>query len=794
MHARDIKITGIVQGVGMRPTIMRHAIAANIKGWVLNSVGGVHIHALGSTDALDDFEARLKSGFPPQARIEHYESYSSKIEDEDKAAKDFYIKESDAHEKAPAFVSPDIATCKNCCEDFFDPENRRYHYPFTNCTDCGPRYTVIHHLPYDRAQTSMSKFKMCPECQAEYDSYLSRRHHAQPNACFMCGPQVEWIEDTEHLSVSASELADRRRESDAILERCADALIEGKVIAIKGLGGYHLACDATNSKAVQALRERKKRSNKALAVMMPNLEMVKDYASVNNLEEEVLSGTIRPIVLLKLLGIDQEVPQAGNPKRALASEVYGELVELGVMLPYTPLHHLLLDLVKRPLVMTSANISEEPLVKDEDEAFEKLSHIADAYLIHDRPILQRIDDSVVRVLDGKLTMIRRARGYAPGPFEIPEHLQKDALILGVGPEQKSTFTLSRHNTSFVSEHIGDLENLATLQTFEERIEAYERLLNYSPDIITQDMHPEYLSSKYALERGKKENLQRTLIQHHSAHIASVLAEHACKEKVLGVALDGTGLGDDNTLWGGEIFVGDYKKLERLCHLRHLKLPSGSAAIKEPWRIAAFVLHDTDFQNHPAAKRYLENLPQETYKLLCGMVKANINTPSSCSAGRLFDAVSALLGLCPQTTYEGEAAIVLEAFAHKLPRASRQQIDTDKSFEVYSLELKGEELDYRPLIRAVLDDMEAGTDVKAIAYKIHKGISSSFNRYLIKFSKDYTIKTIALSGGCFMNRLLLEEMSAGLTEAGLTVLTNRALPANDGGISYGQICFALAQLP
>ncbi|MDO5044019.1 MAG: carbamoyltransferase HypF [Coriobacteriia bacterium] len=792
MIARDIYITGIVQGVGMRPSIMRVALKHDIAGWVLNSLGGVHIHALAAPSVLDDFEQELQENFPVQARIESYTSIAGLIEAEDKLD-EFFIKSSDAQEESPSFVSPDIATCNACEQELFDPKNRRYHYPFINCTDCGPRYSVIDSLPYDRANTSMASFEMCDECQAEYDSYHSRRHHAQPNACFICGPQISLRIKDVCLDVQGQSLEERRQSSDELIEQAAQLICQGNILAIKGLGGYHLACDATNEQAVAELRTRKHRFGKALAVMMPNLSTAQSVCDIQAKEAELLSASIRPIVLCRIKDLDSGAKKAGKAS-LIAPNVYQDLVELGIMLPYTPLHHLLLASVKRPLVMTSANLSEEPLVKDDDEALRELAHLADAFLMHNRPILQRIDDSVVRVLGDTVQLIRRARGYAPAPLKLPKYLDKNAQILAAGPEQKHSFALSRHNIAFVSEHIGDMENRKTLDAFSERLEGYERILRYKPTHIAVDSHPEYISTKYARELAAQDKLPLIEVQHHRAHIASVLAEHAVSDTCFGIALDGTGLGDDQKLWGGEIFVGDYKDLKRVGHLSYLKLAGGQAAIKNPWRIALGALKDFDLLAHPGAAQFMASLDAQESSLVQRMIDKGINTAYASSAGRLLDSLSALIGLCPQARYEGEAAIVLEACAHRLDHKTQSLELKARSYLPYTLSLSEEgELNSYPMFKACLDDLARNVRPQLISWRIHHALIHSFIEALKPLSKRYNTTIVALSGGCFMNRILAEGFKDELTKRGYTVLSNQNLPPNDGCISYGQLAYALTRI-
>lgn len=805
LAARTIKLTGIVQGVGMRPTVYRHADAAGIGGWVLNGVGGVTIHAVGTPEQLDDFEKRLQEGYPVQARVETYESWPAEVEPDDKVGA-FGITKSDGGDGSAVFVSPDVATCPNCVRELFDPHNRRYRYPFINCTDCGPRFTVIADLPYDRPKTSMAAFPMCPECDFEYHDPKDRRFDAQPDACFMCGPQLEWVgDDDTHLTVTAACLDERRSQSDAIFSQTVAALEAGKIVAIKGLGGFHLACDAANEQAVQTLRARKHRSGKAFAIMAPTLESVQAFAHVNDQEAALLTGTVRPIVLLR------RANDANGALPGIAPSVAGALPEIGVMLPYTPLHHILLHDFGRPLVMTSGNISDESIVKDNDDARERLTAIADCLLLHNRDILARYDDSVVRVIDGTMRMVRRARGMAPDPVKIPPSLRgtQDApapCVLACGPEQKHTFTITRNDSAFVSQHLGDLEDARTSAAFHEALATYQHIFRLTPAHLAADLHPEYLSTKFARAHAEKIGAPLDFVQHHHAHIVAVTGEYDVPQRVVGLALDGTGLGDDGTLWGGEVLTCDWRTYTRAAHLSYLKLPGGKSAIKNPDRIAYAYLYERGLLDHPGARALVarfvkqgeaDKTGQADGALLQKMVDKGLNTPVSSSLGRLFDMLAALTGVCTTATYEGEPAILLEACAHAL---SAEQVAHEeargewKRLALAATEHDGmRELEIHGLIGEVLDGLARSEEVARLAWRIHRALAQGFADEALYQAKREGLTTVALGGGCFMNRLLLEQVTRALEDAGLTVLVSQKLPQNDGCISYGQAIATLARI-
>lgn len=681
MRHVHIHVTGIVQGVGMRPFVYREAMAHGICGWVLNAGDGVHVEAHACAEALEDFVVALSEHAPAAARVERIDVADLEPGTWDAADEQgFRIVASQDQTAHTTLISPDIATCDDCLRELFDPADRRYHYPFINCTNCGPRFTIIRSLPYDRAATSMDRFPMCPECAAEYGDPLDRRFHAQPDACFDCGPHITWREATGGMELKSPEatpaVGDTREASDAIIERCVELLDAGGIVAIKGLGGFHLACDAANEQAVVELRRRKRRSNKPLAVMVRNLTDAEHLCHVDDAERDLLAGSIRPIVLLRRRAVGMG---DSFDALALAPSVAHDLPELGVMLPYTPLQHLLLAAAEthgmHALVMTSGNLSEEPIETDDDLAWEHLvaAGIADALLGNDRAILSRYDDSVVRVVDDAVMPVRRARGYAPQPLPLPALDAVVPCVLACGPQQKATIALTREDTNgeavcFVSQHIGDVENGATFDAWNAAHTRLEDLFDLALAALACDLHPSYLSSQWAREQAQEQGLPLVEVQHHHAHIASVMAEAiaagqlASDARVLGIAFDGTGAGTDGTIWGGEFLLAGLADFERAAHLRTWALPGGAASVRDARRNAFALLGELGLLEHPGAAGLLGGLDEQTRSITTTMIKRNINSPRTSSMGRLFDAAAAILGICGTATYEGEPAIELEAAA------------------------------------------------------------------------------------------------------------------------------------
>lgn len=816
MRHVHIHVTGIVQGVGMRPFVYREAMAHGICGWVLNAGDGVHIEAHARAEAVDGFVAALSEHAPAAARVERVDIADLKPSGWSAADEQgFRIVASQDQTAHTTLVSPDIATCDDCLRELFDPADRRYHYPFINCTNCGPRFTIIRSLPYDRAATSMNCFPMCPECAAEYADPLDRRFHAQPDACFDCGPHITWREASvggEPGEAAALPAVGTTREaSDAIIERCIELLAGGGIVAIKGLGGFHLACDASNEQAVAELRRRKRRSNKPLAVMVRDLADVERLCHVNDVERGLLAGSIRPIVLLRRRAVCES---GGSPDAlALAPSVAHDLPELGVMLPYTPLQHLLLAAAEargvHALVMTSGNLSEEPIETDDDLAWERLvaAGIADALLGNDRAILSRYDDSVVRVVNGAIMPVRRARGYAPQPLPLPALDGAPSCVLACGPQQKATIALTREGTNgeatcFVSQHIGDVENGGTFDAWNAARTRLEDLFDLAPAALACDLHPSYLSDQWAREQARKCNLPLVEVQHHHAHIASVMAEAIAAgqlttdTRVLGIAFDGTGAGTDGTIWGGEFLVASLDGFERTAHLLTWALPGGAASVRDARRNAFALLSELGLLEHPGAAQLLDSLDEQTRSVTATMIERGINSPRTSSMGRLFDAAAAILGICDKATYEGEPAIELEAAAWRA-FSSESACPTGNmvSFSVTESSRPDDchVLNSRPLFEALLEGIRTGVPAGKLALDFHVTIARSSARIAREICAREGLDTVALSGGVFMNRLLLQLLTRELKDAGLAVLVPHAVPANDGCIAYGQAAIARARL-
>ena len=817
MRRVHIHVTGIVQGVGMRPFVYREAMAHGICGWVLNAGDGVHIEAHALSESLDEFIAALSEHAPAASRVEHVEVVDLAPGNWDAANEQgFRIVASQDQTAHTTLISPDIATCDDCLRELFDPADRRFHYPFINCTNCGPRFTIIRSLPYDRAATSMDRFPMCPTCASEYADPLDRRFHAQPDACFDCGPHITWREadrGVEPTAVDATPAVGSTREaSDAIIERCVELLAGGGIVAIKGLGGFHLACDATNEQAVCELRRRKRRSNKPLAVMVCGLADAERLCHIDGIERNLLAGSVRPIVLLRRRAAGNDAHSSPNALE-LAPSVAHDLPELGVMLPYTPLQHLLLAAAAAhgmsALVMTSGNLSEEPIETDDALAWEHLvaAGIADALLGNDRAILSRYDDSVVRVVDGVVMPVRRARGYAPQPLSLPALDNATPCVLACGPQQKATIALTREDTDghaacFVSQHIGDVENGATFDAWSAARTRLENLFDLAPAALACDIHPSYLSSQWAREQAREHNLPLIEVQHHHAHIASVMAEAiaagrlAPDARVLGIAFDGTGAGTDGTIWGGEFLVAHLADFERVAHLRTWALPGGAASVHDARRNAFALLSELDLLEHPGAVGLLNSLDEQTRSITATMIERGINSPRTSSMGRLFDAAAAILGICGQATYEGEPAIELEAAAWraldgKIARFPDDNVGYSTSGPSW---LDGPDvLDQKALFEALLEGIEAGAPADRLALDFHVAVARSSARIATEICAREGIGTVALSGGVFMNRLLLQLLTRELKSAGLAVLVPHTVPVNDGCIAYGQAAVASARL-
>ena len=751
--ARRIEVTGVVQGVGYRPFVHRLATRHGLSGWVRNVAGTVEIHVEGDASHVAEFETALRDEAPPVSRIEALCVAATPP----LGTEGFHITESaDAGGHRP--VPADVALCARCEDELQDPRGPRYRHPFITCTDCGPRYTVIDELPYDRERTSMAAFPMCASCRIEYEGPLDRRYHAETIACNACGPRV-WLSSTDGITI---------REGDAAIRDAARLIVSGRIVAIRGVGGFHLACDATSNAAVRRLRRRKHRDAKPLAVMVATLANVREVAQVSRDESRLLSGPEHPIVLL--------------PRRAgsgLASSVAPGLDWIGVMLPYTPLHHLLLEAARRPLVMTSGNLSDEPIAIGNEEALERLADIADALLLHDREVLSRVDDSVVRFVNDAPFIIRRSRGYAPLPLRIPVASPK--ALVAVGPHLKNTFTLVRGDTAYVSPHIGDLENVESLIHFRATLERYRTLFRIDPRVVVRDLHPGYLSTRIAAELGLERQIA---VQHHHAHVAAVMAEHGVTERVIGVALDGTGYGDDGQVWGAEVLVADLSGYERKAHLAYAPLPGGDAAAREPWRVAAGYL-SLDPSAAPAFALAFEGVSDEQRAIAERQIERRLNAPLASSMGRLFDAASAILGLRRRTSYEGQGAMELESLAGS------------RAAEPIELPVRDQTgilaIDPLPMLVALGLERQRGKDVHELAAQFHESVITAVVDAVVRVAEAEEVRIVALGGGSFQNARLFARVRQRLAEYRLRVLVPRQLGPNDGAISYGQAAIASALL-
>jgi hydrogenase maturation protein HypF len=758
---REISVRGIVQGVGFRPFIYALARRHGLVGLVRNDAEGVHIEVEGPPEELELFLRDMREEAPPLAVVEDVAWRPLAVRKE----QGFRIEESREGVRRRALISPDVATCEECRAELFDPADRRYRYPFTNCTNCGPRFTITRSVPYDRAMTTMAHFEMCPECLNEYDDPSDRRFHAQPNACPVCGPRMQLLDRFGH------EL--HGKPDDPIL-RAARMLRGRAIVAIKGLGGYHLACDPFDERAVRTLRGRKVRQDKPFALMARDLEQVRELCRVKPEEEELLASPARPIVLLERRE-GCEVAEGVAPRQTT----------LGIMLAYTPLHHLLLHDAGIPLVMTSGNNSDEPIAYRDEEAFEQLGEIADYFLVHNRPIHMRCDDSVIRVVDRKMYQIRRSRGYAPAPLRVAESF--DGHTLACGGELKNTFCVAKERYVFLSHHIGDLENYETLSSFREGVEHYCRLFDVQPELVAYDLHPEYLSTKYAREL-EEAGLPAVGVQHHHAHIASCLAdnERPGEERVIGVALDGTGYGTDGAVWGGEFLEGSIREgFVRRAHLEYAPLPGGAAAIREPWRMALAQLialyGEEETSKLPLA--VVRGSGERDVRLIARLVEHRLNTPPTSSAGRLFDAVAALAGVpgTRRATYEGQAAVELELAAEGPTRRGYP----------FRLRPEGEGwvVETREIMGGVVEDLLAGREIGEISSRFHRTVAEMVVAGCEEIREAGGASAVALSGGTFQNLLLMEQVLELLAGKGFTVYRHRRVPANDGGLSLGQAVLA-----
>jgi hydrogenase maturation protein HypF len=755
-----MRLRGAVQGVGFRPFVYRLAADVGVTGWVLNGPDGVTLEVEGDGDSVDSFAARLSAELPAPGAI--HECESERLEPAGYAA--FEIRRSDRAGAPSAVVLPDLATCDACLAEVLDSTDRRHGYPFTNCTHCGPRFSIVRELPYDRPNTTMAGFAMCARCRAEYEFPLDRRFHAQPNACPVCGPRLALWDATGAILLDG--------DSDEIIAAAADALRAGCIVAVKGLGGFHLTCDAGSAGAVSLLRARKRRPAKPLAVMARDLEMARTLCAVGEEAEALLASPEAPIVLMKR--------RADAP---VCAGVAPGQPNLGVMLPATPLHHLLCRAAGIPLVATSGNLSEEPICTDEHEAVERLGGIADLFLVHDRPIERHVDDSVAWVLRGEPRLLRRARGYAPLPIRVAREMP---TVLAVGAQLKNTVALGMWRQVFVSQHVGDLETAESRAAFERVIADFLRLYRARPAAVAHDLHPDYPSTRWALEaEGALAGIPRIAVQHHHAHLASVLADNGVEGTALGMIWDGTGYGPDGVIWGGEFLAGDAHGYRRAAHLLPFTLPGGDAAVREPRRTALALLHAT-FGEVAFDLRGLAPVAafdEKEMRILRQMMATGFRTPRTTSMGRLFDGVGSLLGLCHRAGYEGEAAIMLEAAADVHEQG------------VYELPLSGDAatgadaLDWRPMLRRIVTEQMDGASVATISARFHNTLAAA----AVEVAKHVGEPRVALSGGCFQNRLLATRTADALERAGFRVLLHRQVPPNDGGISLGQAMIAAASL-
>jgi hydrogenase maturation protein HypF len=754
----EILVQGIVQGVGFRPFVFKLASRYDISGTVTNTSEGVVIQARGPDDSLFAFIDAIDLEAPPLAQIItlDYAPLDSVLK-----AESFTIIPSRAVDTSQAIIPPDISLCEDCKKEISSRSDRRFRYPFTNCTNCGPRFSIVETIPYDRPKTSMKHFQMCALCLTEYEDPADRRFHAQPNACSACGPRISWHDGTGKVVAV-----------EDILAAAIAALLDDKIIALKGLGGFHLSVNGLSEPGVETLRNRKNRPDKPLAIMVRDIASARRFCHVSEQEADTLRSPAHPIVLL--------LPRGDS---GLARNLAPDMGDIGVMLPYTPLHHLLFEEVGCPaaLVMTSGNSSGEPICTSTEDGFSKLSEIADHFLLHDRDIVTRVDDSVVKTMAGSPRLLRRSRGYVPSPLLVPYDLPE---VIGCGGGLKSTFSLSRGKMIFPSQHIGDLFNLSSYDFYLESIANLKRLLEIEPIAVCCDMHPDYLSSHYAGEL----DLPRYEIQHHHAHAVSVMAEHGLTGPVLGIILDGTGYGPDNTIWGGEILLAEHTRFTRLASLEPLALPGGDAAAEEPWRMGLSLLHRVS-GGGPTQAKLLERVAPGHRSVVLQMLESNFNTPLTSSCGRLFDGIAALLGLSVVSTFEGQAAMQLEACARQaLPSNWKDSLIAALDYQnAYLHREKAQrwEIISSEFVKDVVYDISAGNNQPAIALQFHSWLISCISRLVEKLSGTTGITDIVLSGGCMQNEILLDGLIFLLSELGLTVYTGAQVPVNDGGISIGQ---------
>lgn len=758
IQGASIHINGIVQGVGFRPFVYALAKRFGLTGWVRNTSAGVDIGLDGARELLEDFVYALKTETPPLARIDDLQV----VWGNKNGFTSFEIVHSEAISGAFQPISPDVCICPDCLRELFDPSDRRYRYPFINCTNCGPRFTIIKDIPYDRPLTTMASFAMCPDCAAEYADPLDRRFHAQPVACPVCGPKI-WLELSRGKTIIS--------EGDTALKQVRQLLTEGKIVAVKGLGGFHLACDATNAGAVIELRRRKLRVDKPFALMLYDIQTVQKHCFLDASERSLLASSTRPVVLLRR-----------KPESPIVPDIAPRQDTLGVMLPYTPLHFLLLEKAvdfPEALVMTSGNLSEEPIATDNDEARHRLADLADAFLLHDRDIYTRCDDSVVRSFGKNVYPFRRSRGYAPFPVHLPKEVPP---ILATGGELKNTFCMTHGNYAFLSHHIGDMENHETLRSFEQGVEHFERLFRVKPEALAYDLHPNYMTTHYALARAGCENLPVVGVQHHHAHIASCMADHGLdgSRPLIGIAFDGTGYGVDGAIWGGEFLVADYQDFQRPYHLAYFPLPGGDAAIKRPSRTALALLWVLGVEWDDCLAP-VKDLSSEERMTLQVQLERKLNSPLTSSMGRLFDAAASLADVRQKVNYEAQAAIEFEAL-----------VDIQET-GAYHFEIAQSEIQVLPAVNGLVADVLAGVPASVISARFHHGLVNMIREVCSRIRAQTGLNEIALSGGVWQNMTLLTLSLAGLRQDGFQVYIHHQVPTNDGGLALGQALIAAQKM-
>lgn len=750
-EARRLEIKGIVQGVGFRPFVYQLAHQFEIAGEVANTSDGVVIHAEGLGEKIDLFLDAINLKGPPLAHVTEVRSYAESV----RGVHGFSISKSKTLSVRATLIAPDASICNDCHRELFNPDDRRYRYPFINCTNCGPRYSIISDIPYDRPNTSMKPFQMCDQCRHEYEDPLDRRFHAQPNACEACGPSVTLYDQMQN----------RLETPDAIKEAAAH-LKRGSIVAVKGIGGFHLAVDAENGEAVESLRKRKHREEKPFALMAADKAKILTFACIEPEELQLLTSPQRPIVLLRK-----------KEPNTIADAVSPRNRYFGTMLPYTPLHYLLLRFDFTALVMTSGNISEEPIAIDNQEAFARLCGIADFFLINDREIYIRSDDSIVKFSAKARRILRRSRGYVPVPVQMKNPLPH---ILACGAELKNTFCLTKGREAFLSQHIGDLENQQALDFFQKTIEHMKRILDIEPEIVAYDLHPDYLSTRYAEEL---KNVKAVGVQHHHAHIVSCMAENHVEGPVIGLSFDGTGYGSDGHVWGGEVLAVEESSYTRLAHLSYIPMPGGAAAIREPWRMAVSYLYHTfgeDFKN--LRLPVIETIKADRLNFVVQMIEKRVNSPLTSSLGRLFDGIAAIVGIRNRVFYEGQAAMELEMLADE---------GTLPTYPYHWDKRKGYQIDIKPVIRGVVDDIHQQAPPAAISSRFHATLVRMFTDLCVEIKKETSLNRVVFSGGVFQNSILLSGLHQMLEEKGFNVFTHKQVPTNDGGLSLGQAVAAFA---